>query len=107
MKEGADSFLLLACMDLEDAFALPYHWITNQKQFLNMTQKGERSYWHIAFAPIDQGGLAINLSRKKEKISLAQFQYSLMDKKLEMNRHSDANLTDSKTSLKGLDSPSE
>jgi len=80
LKEGENGYLLLACMDLEDAFAVPYKWITTQKQFLNMTHKGDRSYWHIAFATMDDGGFAINLSKKREKVSLAPYRYSLTDK---------------------------
>ena len=55
----------------------PHRWITDKKQFLHMTHKGERSYSHIAFARLDDG-LAFNLPRKKEKILLAKYQYSLV-----------------------------
>jgi hypothetical protein len=81
LKEGEDSYLLLACMDLEDAFGVPYQWITTQKQFLNMTPpRSDRSYWYLGFALMDDGGLAINLSKKNEKVPLAKYQYSLIDK---------------------------
>ena len=80
LKEGEESYLLLACMDLDDAFALPYKWITTHKQFLDMTDRGDRSYWHIRVAILDDGGIVLNLSRKKEKVPLAKYRYSLKDK---------------------------
>lgn len=80
LKEGEESYLLLACMDLDDAFALPYKWITTQKQFLNMTERGVRSFWHIHFATLDDGALAINLHKKKEKVPVVKYRYSLSGK---------------------------
>lgn len=81
LKEGKDSYFILACMDLEDAIAVPFQWITTQKQFLNMTHRVDRSYyWHVALATTDDGGLAINLPRKKGKVSLAKYQFSLTNK---------------------------
>ncbi|MEO7862628.1 MAG: hypothetical protein ABIU05_19775 [Nitrospirales bacterium] len=80
LKEGEESYLLLACMDMEDAFALPYKWITTQKQFLDMTDRGDRSYWHIRFARLDDGALAIILAKKKEKVPLVKYRYSLTGK---------------------------
>ena len=80
LKEGEEGYLLLACMDLDEGFALPYQWITAQRQFLNMTNRGDRSYWHIALAKMDDGRPAINLSRKKEKVPLAKYRYTFFDK---------------------------
>jgi hypothetical protein len=77
LKEGEDSYLILACMDSDDAFALPYRWITTQKRFLNMTERGDRSYWHIHLTALDDGSLAIIVAKKKEKVPLAKYRYSL------------------------------
>lgn len=33
--------------DRDEAFAVPYSWIVSNKNNLNMTDRGERSYWHI------------------------------------------------------------
>ena len=64
--EGEESFSW-QCMDLNDAFALPHKWITTQKQFLNMTERGDRTYWHILLATLDDNGIAINLAKKKRE----------------------------------------
>jgi hypothetical protein len=80
LNEGEEAFFLLACVDSDEAFALPYKWITTQKQFLNMTDRGDRSYWHIHLATLDEGALAINLHKKKEKVPLTKFQYSIARK---------------------------
>jgi hypothetical protein len=80
LKEGEESYFLLTCMDLDDAFALPYKWITTQKQFLDMTERGDRSYWHIRLATLDDSGVVINLAKKREKVPLAKYRYSLTGK---------------------------
>jgi len=59
------------------AFAVPYSWILANKQNLNMTDKGERSYWHVALTTLENGGLAINTSRIGIKTSLEPYRFSL------------------------------
>jgi hypothetical protein len=77
LKEGEESCLLLACIGSDDAFALPYKWITSQRQYLNTTERGDRSYWHIHLATLDDGAIAINLHKKKEKVPLVKYRYSI------------------------------
>jgi hypothetical protein len=60
-------------MDRDEAYAVPYPVIAQNKKNLNMTERGDRSYWHIALTTLDDGSLAINLSRIGTKLSLKAF----------------------------------
>src|SRR5581483_6572540 len=48
LGEGKEGYFILSCMDRDDAFAIPYSWIQKNKVYLNKTDKGYRSYWHVA-----------------------------------------------------------
>ncbi len=37
-------------MDRAEAYALPYSILEKNKKSLNMTDRGDRSYWHVALA---------------------------------------------------------
>jgi len=66
---------VLACMDRPEAYALPYSWINANKKNLNMTEKGDKSYWHVALTTMEDGSLAVNLSRIGSKASLKTFAF--------------------------------
>jgi hypothetical protein len=57
-------------MDREEAYAVPYSLLDKNKKNLNMTDRGDRSYWHVAITTLEDGSLAINLSRIGTKLSL-------------------------------------
>jgi hypothetical protein len=42
-------------MDRDEAFALPYSWIAANKKNLNMTDRGEKSYWHVPITTMEDG----------------------------------------------------
>jgi len=77
MAEGKESYFILSCMDRGEAYAVPYSWVADNRQNLNTTDRGERSYWHVALTALDDHGLAINLSRIGKKTPLAPFRFSL------------------------------
>jgi hypothetical protein len=77
LAEASEAFFILACMDRNEAYAVPYSWMRDNKQNLNMTDNGERSYWHIALTTLENGGLAINTSRIGTKTALEPFRFSL------------------------------
>ncbi len=64
-------------MDRAEAYAEPYAWIKKNKTNLNMTDKGEKSYWHFAITTLDDGGLAINTSKVGIKTPLEQYRFTL------------------------------
>lgn len=77
LAEGNESFLILSCMDREEAFAVPYSWLQKNKKHLNMTDRGERSYWHIPVTTLDDGSLGINMSKVGTKSALKSYSFAL------------------------------
>jgi len=73
LAEGRDSYFILSCMDQDEAFALPYTWISRNKQNLNVTDRGERSYWHVPITRLENGKLAINTSKIGSKTALEPY----------------------------------
>lgn len=77
LRDG-DGYLILCCMDLDAAFALPQSWFAANKQNLNATEKPDGgSYWHIPITTLPDGSLAINLSKVGQKYPLGQHRFSL------------------------------
>jgi hypothetical protein len=77
LAEGQESFFVLSCMDRDEAFAIPFSWVQKNKKNLNMTERGERSYWHVPVTTVDHGGLAVNMSKIGTKAALEPFRFSL------------------------------
>jgi hypothetical protein len=75
LAEGQEGYFVLACMDRDEAFAVPYSWLLANKQNLNRTDSGDRSYWHVALTTMDDGKLAINTSKVGVKTPLEQFRF--------------------------------
>jgi hypothetical protein len=82
LAECKDSYFILSCMDRDEAYAMPYSWIAENKKNLYVTDRGEQSYWHITFTTLENGSLAINLSKIGSKIRLAPFSFKLTSVKL-------------------------
>lgn len=76
LAEASDAFFILACMDRNEAYAVPYSWMRDNKPNLNKTDNGERSYWHIALTTLDNHSLAINTSKIGTKTPLEPFKFS-------------------------------
>jgi hypothetical protein len=77
LAEGSDGFFILSCMDRDEAFAVPYSWISANRKNLNMTERGERSYWHVPVTTLESGDLAINMSKIGSKAALKPFRFFL------------------------------
>jgi hypothetical protein len=77
LAEAKDGYFILTCMDRIEAYAVPYSWILANKQNLNMTNKGEKSYWHVALTTLENGALAINTSKVGVKAPLEPYRFSL------------------------------
>jgi hypothetical protein len=76
--EDGEGFLILCCMDLNSAFAVPQNWFAENKQNLNVTEKPDgKSYWHIPLTRMADGSIAINLSKVGKKYSLEPHRFSL------------------------------
>ena len=78
LAEGKESYFIISCMDRDEAFALPYSWLQENKKNLNVTEKGGKLlWWHVATTTLDDGKLAINMSKVGTKIALEPYRYSL------------------------------
>jgi len=80
LAEGKDSYFVISCMDRDEAFAVPYSWVEKNKKNLNVTDRGERSYWHVPITTLENGNLAINASRVGAKTALEPYRYALRTK---------------------------
>jgi hypothetical protein len=78
LSEGARSFLILGCMDLDLAFAMPRDVIKSQLDFLNTSRDVDDSvmYWHIHLQE-DEGEISLLLPKKRSQLSLMPFQLKL------------------------------
>ena len=45
-----------------------------------MTDRGDRSYWHVSLATVENGKLAINMSKVGSKAPLESYRYLLTSK---------------------------
>lgn len=77
LAEGKDGYFILSCMDRDEAFAVPYSWIAANKKNLNMTDRGDRSYWHVPITTLENGSLAINTSKIGSKTALKPYRFAL------------------------------
>ena len=78
MKGGKDSYIILGCMDLDYAFAIPREVIIENLNNLNMTTKvkGE-SYWHITLTESPEGTYQLTLPKIRSHLDLEQFKFSI------------------------------
>lgn len=77
LAEGKDSFFVLSCMDRDEAYAIPFAWIRENLKNLNVTDRGEKSYWHIPITTLTGGALGINTSKVGTKTSLLPYAFKL------------------------------
>jgi hypothetical protein len=77
LAEGEEAYFIISCMDRDEAFAVPFSWLRSNKAHLNMTDSGDRSYWHVAITTLEDGGLAINTSKIGLKTLLSPFRFSI------------------------------
>lgn len=77
LAEGKDGYFIISCMDRDEAFAVPYSWFQKNKKNLNVTEKGDKSYWHVQITTVGGGKLAINMSKVSSKTALEPFRFEL------------------------------
>lgn len=76
LAEGKEGYFILSCMDRNEAYAVPHAWIEANKKNLNVTERGEKSYWHLSVTTLDDGGLAINTSKIGSKMPLKPHRFT-------------------------------
>lgn len=77
LSEGKNSYFIISCMDRDEAFAVPYSWMQKNKSNLSVTDRGDRSYWHVPITTFDRGKLAINISKTSTKAPLEPYGFEL------------------------------
>jgi hypothetical protein len=82
LGEGERSFLVLGCMDLGQAFALPLDVIRSALEDLNTTEKDDGSrYWHLHLSVPNPDDVSLVLAKRKPIISLRSYALNLDEKK--------------------------
>jgi hypothetical protein len=79
LRSHPEGFLILGCMDLDQAFAIPVSELSKRLDRLNQTIKeGGKSYWHIALASGERG-LCVNMTKSGEQFDLFPFAFPLSE----------------------------
>ena len=73
---GKSSYLVLGCMDLNVAFAIPLKIIEENLHALNTTTTSKKTYWHIHIVETREDGYAIPL-HEGEYLSIEPFKISI------------------------------
>jgi len=73
LAEGEKSFVVLGCMDLDVAFAVPWDAFHPILDSLSTTQKDEDFYWHIHLTELAPGEMAILIPKRDTGLSLRQY----------------------------------
>jgi len=81
LQEGRDAYLVLGCMDLDFAFAIPLKVIATNLAALNTTTTSKKTYWHIHIVEGGDGGYAMPLPHLGTQLALDQFKISLKEAK--------------------------
>jgi hypothetical protein len=82
LREGADSYLILACMDRDEAFALSRSVLDAYKDDFGITERpnGAR-YWHIELYE-SHGELALQLHRTGTRVPMSEYRFETNASKL-------------------------
>lgn len=77
MESAKEGYFLLGCMDRAEGYALPIELLKRHLDDLHTTEKESRRYWHIHLAFDEQGRLALNLGKVRQKLDLTPFAFKL------------------------------
>jgi len=80
LAESSESYFILSCMDRNEAYAVPYSWLRDNMKNLNMTDRGDKSYWHVALTTVQGARLAINVSKIGDKAALEPYRFKFAEK---------------------------
>jgi hypothetical protein len=73
LAEGKKAFLVLGCMDLAVAFAVPWQILHPVLDGLTTTQKEDSVYWHINLTEPEPGELSILLPKRNTVLRLKEY----------------------------------
>lgn len=67
LGEGSVGLFVLGCVGRNDAFAVPFDWIHGRIGFLNVTERGGGSHFHIHLYPDATGELFLRLNNGEDQ----------------------------------------
>lgn len=77
LDEGKEGFLVLGCMDLNTAFAIPFSLIHSILGVLNVTElENGKRYWHIHLND-SPNGISMVLPKKKSPMLIEKYRFKL------------------------------
>jgi hypothetical protein len=80
LGEGSESFLVLGCMDLEVAFAIPKNVLREILPHLNTTEPERGTmYWHIHITQSQDGKYEIIVPKREENLLISSYAVKLSD----------------------------
>ena len=79
LAEADRSFLVLGCMDLDFAFAVPAETIRSALDALYVSEKASNRYWHLHIAEVSPDDFALVLPRRGSNMPLRQYRLNLQD----------------------------
>jgi hypothetical protein len=78
LQEGTDAHLLLGCMDLPFAFALPLVVLTPLLGALNATEKDGESYWHVKIGNSAPDRYSLLLPKRSDTLPIDEYRLPLI-----------------------------
>lgn len=73
LSKAAAGYVVLGCMDLPFAFAIPFEVIESKVGELNTTARADKLYWHIFIRQIEPGKYALLGSKTGNHLNLESF----------------------------------
>jgi hypothetical protein len=77
LGDGAQSYFVLGCMDLEVAFALPLDIIRKRLKELNTTPNNGKPYWHIKIIETHQKRYALQMPKTHKHLDLKEYAFKI------------------------------
>jgi hypothetical protein len=77
-EEGGDAYLVLGCMDLPQAFAIPIKIIQELLPDLNTTETERGEYWHLHIVQGTKGGLEMIIPKRSTNLELSPYIVELL-----------------------------
>jgi hypothetical protein len=81
LQEGTQSFLVLGCMDLNFAFAIPRAILFPHLGSLNTTTTDRSTYWHLHITEPNLGEYALLLPREPKNLLLNEYRVAIENPK--------------------------
>jgi hypothetical protein len=79
LQDGTDAHLLLGCMDLPFAFALPLSVLTPLLDAMNTTERNGEHYWHLKLGRPSPGRYTLLLPKRSDALPIDEYRLPLTE----------------------------